>query len=328
MLDARRIGFDGLSPLFEGMLRQALPDAEFVGVEDVMRGLRRVKLPDEITCLRTAAAVAESSLYAAIGELRPGATEHHLRATFLDRMCELGTSQFAQQGTFTVLDPGAPFRWTTSDRVLRNGDAVALAGGALWAGYEGSLARTWVCGDEPPPGAEQRGAYARWRAVMDAVVDACRPGRTGADLHAAFEQAGGGDPQMTIVYTVGLGYEGPVAGPAMSPELERAQTLEPGMVLAVRCFETGPSGACFGEDMVLVTHGDPEPLTTLGAGPLAAGADGARATVRLQPRRPRRHRPRAPAGSTRNCSASRSGGSSRCPTTSPARCCACRRRWG
>ena len=70
---------------------------------------------------------------------------------------------------------------------------------------------------------------------------------------------------------MGLGYEGPVAGPAMSPELERAQTLEPGMVLAVRCFETGPSGACFGEDMVLVTPTDPEPLTTLGAGPLAAG---------------------------------------------------------
>ena len=174
VLDARRIGFDGLSPLFEGMLRQALPDAEFVGVEDVMRGLRRVKLPDEITCLRTAAAVAESSLYAAIGELRPGATEHHLRATFLARMCELGTSQFAQQGTFTVLDPGAPFRWTTSDRVLRNGDAVALAGGALWAGYEGSLARTWVCGDASPS-AEQRAAYARWRAVMDAVVDHVPP---------------------------------------------------------------------------------------------------------------------------------------------------------
>jgi Xaa-Pro aminopeptidase len=106
---------------------------------------------------------------------------------------------------------------------------------------------------------------------MDAVVAECRPGRTGADLSAAFERAGGGDPQMTIVYAVGLGHEGPVAGPAMSPELERAQTLEPGMVLAVRFFENGPSGACFGEDMLLVTPADPEPLTTLGPGPLAPG---------------------------------------------------------
>ena len=41
VLDARRIGFDGLSPFFEGMLRQTLPEAEFVGVEDMMRELRR-----------------------------------------------------------------------------------------------------------------------------------------------------------------------------------------------------------------------------------------------------------------------------------------------
>jgi Xaa-Pro aminopeptidase len=75
---------------------------------------------------------------------------------------------------------------------------------------------------------------------------------------------------MTIAYAVGLGYDGPIAGPAMSPELERAQTLEAGMVLAVRHFENGPSGACFGEDMLLVTPTDPEPLTTLGAGSLAA----------------------------------------------------------
>ncbi len=27
---------------------------------------------------------------------------------------------------------------------------VALAGGVLWAGYEGSLARTWWCGRQRP----------------------------------------------------------------------------------------------------------------------------------------------------------------------------------
>ena len=269
MLDARRVGFDGLSPLFEGMLRDLLPNAEFVGVEDMMRSIRRVKLPDEITCLQTAAAIAESSLYAAITQLRPGVTEQHLQATFLERMCELGTSQFAQQGTFTVIDPGVPLRWRTTDRVLAAGDAVALAGGALWAGYEGSLARTWCCGAEPT--AAQRDAHRRWRAVTDAVVDQCRPGRTGADLHAAFTGAGGGDPAMTLAYAVGLGYEGPIAGPGMSPELERAQVLEPGMVLAVRHFAGGPDAGYFGEDMLLVTAGDPQPLTTLGPGPIASG---------------------------------------------------------
>jgi len=91
VLDARRIGFDGLSPYFEGLLRPLLPDAEFVGVEDMMRELRRHKLPQEISCLRTAAALAESALYAAATEVRPGVSEQHLRAAFLERMCELGT---------------------------------------------------------------------------------------------------------------------------------------------------------------------------------------------------------------------------------------------
>jgi len=106
--------------------------------------------------------------------------------------------------------------------------------------------------------------------VTDAVVDECRPGRTGADLRRAFEQSGGGEPQMTVAYAVGLGYEGPIAGPGMSPELERAQVLEPDMVIAVRHFAAGPTVSYHGEDMVLVTDGEPERMTTLGAGPLAA----------------------------------------------------------
>jgi Xaa-Pro aminopeptidase len=267
--DAERIGFDGLSPFFEMLLRQATPAAEYVGVEDMMRELRRRKTRDEIACIRTAVAIAESALYAAACEVRPGVTEQHLRAAFLDRMCALGTSQFAQQGVFTVIDPGAPLRWTTSERALDEASVVALAGGALWAGYEGSLARTWWCGRQHPPSAAARGLYARWRNVVDRVVDTCRPRRTGADLSAAYQAAGEGRPQMSIAYSVGLGHEGPLAGPPMSAELERAQAIEPGMTLAVRAFVAGDEGGFFGEDMVLVTDDAPERLTTLGHGPLA-----------------------------------------------------------
>jgi Xaa-Pro aminopeptidase len=183
-------------------------------------------------------------------------------------MCALGTSQFARQGTFTVIDPGAPLRWNTSSRVLDDGVAVALAGGALWAGYEGSVARTWWCGVHNRPSAAARALHDRWRAAVDPVVDVCRPGNTGADLRAAYEWSGEPEPGISIAYAVGLGHEGPLAGPGMSEALEREHVIEADMVVGVRAFVNGADGGFYGEDMVLVTDSGPERLTTLGAGPL------------------------------------------------------------
>ena len=74
---------------------------------------------------------------------------------------------------------------------------------------------------------------------MDAVIEQCRIGATGSDLRAAYQASGEPEPQMSIAYSVGLGHEGPLAGPGMSPELERAQAIDADMVLAVRAFVGG-----------------------------------------------------------------------------------------
>ena len=149
---------------------------------------------------------------------------------------------------------------------------MALAGGVLWAGYEGSSARTWWCGRHGGPTGEQRALFSRWRDLTAAVREQCRPGRTGADVRAAYEGSWEPAPAMSIAYSVGLGHEGPLAGPGMSPALEEAQVLEADMVVAVRAFVSGSGGGFLGEDMVLVTDAGPELLTTLGHGPLAREA--------------------------------------------------------
>jgi hypothetical protein len=87
-------------------------------------------------------------------------------------------------------------------------------------------------------------------------------------VRAAYERAGG-EPVPTVAYSIGLGHEGPVAGGGLSSSMERAQSLDEGMVLGVKAFVTGPDGGYLGEDMVLVTGARPEPLTLLGYGPLA-----------------------------------------------------------
>ncbi len=273
---ANRVGVDGFTLFMRDVLPTVVPSAEIVGVEPELRAMRRVKLPDEIVALRTAAAIAEAALVAAAERVRPGVTEKDLQAAYLERMCALGTSQFSHQGTFTVVDPPGRLRLVTSGRLLDEGDLVALAGGALWAGYEGTLARTWRCGARAArttmtPGRAsdaQRSLHRREREVNDAVVAACRPGFTGADLVAAHEATGEPLPRMPIVYSVGLGHEGPVAGSVHGIELDRQQVLEAGMVVAVRTFVAGPAGGVLGEDMVLVGADGPERLTTLGPGPL------------------------------------------------------------
>ena len=105
---------------------------------------------------------------------------------------------------------------------------------------------------------------------MDRVIEQCRIGATGADLRAAYRASGEPEPQMSIAYSVGLGHEGPLAGPGMSPALERAQAIDADMVLAVRAFVGGDDSGFFGEDMVLVTADGPVPITTIGYGPLAS----------------------------------------------------------
>jgi hypothetical protein len=104
------------------------------------------------------------------------------------------------------------------------------------------------------------------------MVARCRPGVTGADLAAAHEGSGEPLPPMTVAYGVGLGHEGPIAGISLGRDVDRTQTVEAGMVVALRTFIPSPVGGCFGEEIVHVGDDRTEVITRLGHGPLAADA--------------------------------------------------------
>jgi Xaa-Pro aminopeptidase len=266
--EARRVGVDGMTPGFAQLFQSRFPKPVLVQAEGLMRGVRRRKLPAEVTCLRTAAAIAEACLQAAIGRLSPGAPQKALQAAYLARMCELGVQTFAQIGTFTTIGPGGELSAMTRDGQLPDGAPVALAGGALWAGYEGSLARTWWCGGEPP-GPAARAPYRCWSELVEGLLAACRPGATGASLQAAFEASRPPEGASFSIDALGLGVEGKVAGTAVDLAVAAAQRLEADMVIGLRVFAPGVDGGYLGEDMFLIGEHEPEVLTTLGAGPIA-----------------------------------------------------------
>ncbi len=264
---ATRVGVDGLSPLFDGLLRMAFPQAELVGIQPELLEVRRVKLAAEIDCLRIAAATAEAALVAAIQQLWPGATGKELQAAYLARMCELGTSQFAQQGTFNAFGPHGSLEAATRNEPLSSNAPVALSGGLLWAGYEGSLARTWWCGGAEPP-SELRRLADDWQRAFSAIRAACRPGASGAEVRAAMAAAKADDTH-SAVYSVGLGHEGPVAAAWLHPDALERQQVQQDMVLGIRVLLRSDGHGYLAEDMVVVGADGAEPLTTLGYGPLA-----------------------------------------------------------
>ena len=268
--EARRIGVDGMTPFFRRLLSEALPGADLVPAEAMMRALRRRKLPEEITCIRTAAAIAESALLEAARRIAPGVCEKELQAEFLARICALGTSQFAQQGTFTAIGPQGGLRWITGEQRLAEGSLVALSGGALWAGYEGSLARTWWCGEGSRPGRAERALHAQGSDAVSRLVARCRPGVPGPALRAELAASDAGRAGASFAVTsLGLGSEGPIAATSLDPAVEERESVAADMVLGVRVFLPGAAGGYLHEEMVAVGERGCEAITTLGHGPLA-----------------------------------------------------------
>jgi Xaa-Pro dipeptidase len=232
---ARRIGVDGLTPLFEQLFTATFPSAHLADGEAVMRAARRVKSAREIERIRKAITVAEDALGAAIDALRPGVREVELKGAFEERMCVRGTTTPAFEGAFCVVDDDGPIRRLASDRVIADGDLVAMSAGVLLDGWEGSLARTRACG-APTTGHADR--LSRWGAQCTPLVDRCRAGVRVGDLRAA---AG------ASVHGVGLGVEA----------LEDSAALEPWMLIQLELETNGVLGA----DTLLVGDGRAEVLT-------------------------------------------------------------------
>jgi Xaa-Pro dipeptidase len=214
---ARRVGVDGLTPFMESLLGGTFPNAEWVDGQSVMLAARQWKLSEEVEAIRGAIAVATEALDAVIATARPGVSERELLARFHQRMCELGTTTPAFEGTFGHAFP--------SDRVLDAGDRVLLDAGVLVDGYEGGLARTIVCGGPQP---DRNPADELFTTLLGAV----KPGATGAQLWAAWDATGTARPTQAVAHGVGLGLEPPVVG-------DDDVTFTPGMTISLRAEADG-----------------------------------------------------------------------------------------
>lgn len=255
--EARRVGTDGLTASTGSMISLLAPGAELVDGGALLEACRRVKMNAEITCLEVAAAISESALSAMAAALRPGVTERELLGVYSEHVARLGAPVPPSESVCFVASGAVALRSVVSDRVVGDGESVVLAPGALYAGYEAGLARTFVAGS----GGAGAGLEERCAAGMDALLAPCRAGGVGADLYRAWEGAGVGPASVVLAHGLGLGAEPPVIGLGRG----RDAVLEEGMVLSVQSWvaEEGVGG-CLQRETVVVGSGEPTVLTRYG----------------------------------------------------------------
>jgi Xaa-Pro aminopeptidase len=225
---ARSVGVDGMSPGMSALLRELQPYARLVDAAPIIVELWSLHSPDKVAAVHRAASVACNGLAAMAAFLRDGVRARVLRGVCAERFASLGVTTPAFEAVAAPIDGGAS-TWLPPERLLGDGESVALRAGALCDGWEASLARTYIVGapselQPPPPG---------W----DNVLAMCRPGVPVGKLR----------DQEAVVYGVGRGVE---------PYDDTVQ-LAAGMVCAIEVHQ----GHRLQQDVLQITDGAPRILT-------------------------------------------------------------------
>jgi Xaa-Pro aminopeptidase len=242
------VAIDEYTPaLFFGLAKEL--GAELVDAGPITGAAKLRKTPDEIECIRRAQRINELAMLDVQAALRPGLRQTDLSARFLRRAFELGAQGYGidpiwqamparlADGPWTV-HGDVPFPTVPGDRILREGDLIWVDTGIDYAGYHSDFGRTWLVGQPPRPSPRQLDQARRWRAVMEAVLDAVRPGTSGRELVLRASAANGGvRPWPSHFYLFhGIGTESaemPFVGTDLGDAFDESVVLAPGMVLVL-----------------------------------------------------------------------------------------------
>jgi Xaa-Pro dipeptidase len=262
-------------------LRRALGDRVVAEGAPVLTAARLIKTPDEVACLRAAQSLNEAAMRTVQDGLRPGLRQSELTGILLREAFELGAGGVAVDAIWQVMPerrsdgPWAfhgdmAYPTPSSDQILREGDVMWVDSGIWYEGYASDFGRTWHVGADPDE--RQREHFARWVAVMQAVLDEIRPGATGGDLCRAARKADplsaaeGSKPWLEQFYLAhGLGVDSaemPFFGTDLGEEFDDSFVLEPGMAFELEpVIWTEGTGGYRSEDLVVVTDDGWAPLS-------------------------------------------------------------------
>lgn len=239
-------------------IQRLVPGATIDDAAPVFDKARSVKTAAEIDLLKRAATATERAMLATYLTIRVGEDEHSLFQRLQSNLLLNGANPVAFAYIGAGPSTGFPHADPTGYQV-QQGDVVKTDVGGLFDGYCSDVARTGVVGGPTP---EQRDLYKRLMEVHRVSIDTLRVGKTAADVFntakAEYARVKIPFPLPHQGHSIGLSvHEHPILNPFDHTP------LEPGMTFMVETRVRWPGKVGYHvEDLILVTDGAPELLTT------------------------------------------------------------------
>ena len=255
-----RIGFESAHLTYRSWEILSGSGAELVPRLGLVEELRAVKDAEELDAIRAAASVTDRAYARLAEEPFVGRTERELAWRMDELMHELGADEPAFDTIVACGPNGARPHATPGETRIEGGQTIVIDAGAALAGYCSDCTRTFATGELPD---ELRRAYDVCLEAQLAGLDAVRAGTAGHDADGrardVIDAAGFGDAfGHGLGHGVGIDvHEAPRLAQTSSDTLAAGNvvTIEPGIYLS------GLGGVRI-EDLVVVTDGEPEVLTS------------------------------------------------------------------
>jgi Xaa-Pro aminopeptidase len=228
--------------------------------QQVMLNAREIKNADEIMLLSQAAAMVDGVYHDIYEALKPGVRESDIVALATKRLFEMGSEQVEAINSIAG-ERCSPHPHVFSDRLIRPGDQAYFDIIHAFNGYRTCYYRTFAVGRASQA---HRDAYSRARELIDAAIEAVKPGVGTDEIARLWPDASefGFDSEMEAFglqfgHGLGLGlHERPVISKLNS--LESPVEIKEGMVFALETFwpaGDGHSAARIEEELVVTAEG-------------------------------------------------------------------------
>ena len=233
---------------------------EVVDGQQVFLDARRIKTPDEITLLTTAATLVDAAYDELYRFLRPGVRENECVGLVAKVLYDLGSEHVEGVNAISG-ERCSPHPHVYSDRIIRPGDPAFFDILHSYNGYRTCYYRCFAVGSASPA---MRDAYVRCRDYMDEAIALVKPGATTADIVSVWpraEEFGFPDEEAAFALQYGHGvglsiWEKPIFSRLVS--LDHPEVLEEGMLFALETYwpaSDGWSAARIEEEVVVTADG-------------------------------------------------------------------------